>query len=109
MLNGHSPENPYIPIQHADYATKTDVYVLENKVQGLVKEWGGMATAIEKLDDTLTDVKDKIESLVEKKGINDGIKACLYRCLIWFGGIIGTLITAHGVGLIKIFGKWINS
>lgn len=109
MLNGHAPEKPYFPTGTSEFATKTDVYVLENKVQELVKEWGGMTTAIENLDKTLTDVKSKIELLVEKKRIHDGIKVCLYKCLIWFGGIIGTLITAHGVGLIKILGKWINS
>lgn len=109
MLNGHSPEKPYFPSSQAEFATKTDVYVLENKVQELVKGWGGMEATLKKFDETLTEVKNKIDSLVEKKGINDGIKACLYKCLIWFGGIIGTLITAHGVGLIKILGKLINS
>lgn len=107
MLNGHSPEKPYIPNTPTEFATKTDVYVLETKIQGIVRECGGMATAINKFGEILNKVEVKLESLVIKKGINDGLKAFAYKCLMVFGGFIGTLLTLHVVGIIKIIGKWI--
>lgn len=109
MLNGHPPEKPYFPTAVPEFATKTDVYVLENKVQGLVKEWGGMAESIKMMNEILTDVKTKIESLVTKKGINDGLKAYAYKCIIVFGSINSTLLVAHFVGLLKMIYRYLLS
>lgn len=110
MQNGHYSEklNPY-----AEFATKTEVHLLESQVRELTKDNAGMAVAIQSLDNTVKEVNITLKSLVENKAVRDKLKLYWGRCTITAASIISTvtlpILIAHWTGLIKMLGKYLMS
>ena|ERR1700733_3614887 len=98
---------------YAEFATRHELHVLDQKVDELVKAGAGMAVAVETLNKSVEEISLNIKLLVVNKGVTDRLKQLIAKSMMGTVSFILCLVVpmlvAHWVGLIKIFGKWVQS
>ena len=110
MESGH-PINPY-----AEFATKTEIHLLETQVRDLTKDSAWMAAAIKNLDNTVKNLDDTVKEvnktlklLVDNKALNDKLKIVFWRGMLWIGGFLGSILVMHWTGILKMIFKYMMS
>lgn len=103
-INDEKDFNPWI-----EFATKQEVYIIDEKVDELIKGSAGMSAAIEGLTKSVDSINNNLQVLITNKGIFDGILRYGMKCVVFLTTFIGGMTTLHFVGLIKIFGNWLLS
>src|SRR6267378_7965695 len=91
---------------YAEFATKHELYLVDQKVDELNKESASMSNAIEGLTRSVDKISNSIELLIIRKAFNDGMKSFAIKCACVAGTIMGTIITTYLTGIIKIIGKY---
>lgn len=100
------------PYFYSVFATKDELRITDRKVEEIAVKGAAMAASLEKLTDSVLEISKDIKKMILDKGVNDGIKKIVVKCICITTGFIASiiipLITAHSLGYTRIIGKWLN-